>query len=95
MRTYKNYKEDIIVENEEIGIDLNEEEADTEIIVEVEKPKKSIKKKLLIAGGVVIGLVLGAIVLGSKKQTIAEERLEESDDEDGEDTETKTEDETK
>jgi len=83
------------VENEEIGIDLNEEEADTEIIVEVEKPKKSIKKKLLIAGGVVIGLVLGAIVLGSKKQTIAEERLEESDDEDGEDTETKTEDETK
>lgn len=83
------------MENEEIGIDLNEEEADTEIIVEVEKPKKSIKKKLLIAGGVVIGLVLGAIVLGSKKQTIAEERLEESDDEDGEDTETKTEDETK
>ena len=83
------------MENEEIGIDLNEEEADTEIIVEVEKPKKSIKKKLLIAGGVVIGLVLGAIVIGSKKQTIAEERLEESDDEDGEDTETKTEDETK
>lgn len=83
------------MENEEIGIDLNEEEADTEIIVEVEKPKKSIKKKLLIAGGVVIGLVLGAIVLGSKEQTIAEERLEESDDEDGEDTETKTEDETK
>lgn len=83
------------MENEEIGIDLNEEEADTETIVEVEKPKKSIKKKLLIAGGVVIGLVLGAIVLGSKKQTIAEERLEESDDEDGEDTETKTEDETK
>lgn len=83
------------MENEEIGIDLNEEEADTETIVEVEKPKKSIKKKLLIAGGVVIGLVLGAIVLGSKEQTIAEERLEESDDEDGEDTETKTEDETK
>ena len=46
------------MENEEIGIDLNEEEADTEIIVE-EKPKKSIKKKLLIAGGVVIGLVPG------------------------------------
>lgn len=84
------------MENEEIGIDLNEEVAETtEITVEAEKPKKSIKKKLLIAGGVVLGLILGAIALGAKNQkTIAEERLEESNtDENGEDDETKTEDE--
>ena len=85
------------MDNEEIGMDLNEEVTeDTEIIVEAEKPKKSIKKKLLIAGGVVLGLVLGAIVLGSKTKTTAEEVLEESnEDKDGEDEETKTEDEAK
>ena len=34
---------------------------------EVGKPKWSLKKKLLIGGGVLAGLVLGAVALGTKK----------------------------
>ena len=48
---------------------------------EVVKPKKSLKKKLMIAGGAVGGLILGALVLGCKKSnTTVSEDQEESED---------------
>ena len=50
---------------------------------EVSKPKWSLKKKLLIGGGVLAGLVLGAVALGSKKSVEpAEDLVEDSDDDD-------------
>lgn len=52
-------------------------------MTEVSKPKLSLKKKLLIGGGVLAGLVLGAVVLGSKKSVKpAENLVEDSDDDD-------------
>ena len=52
---------------------------------EVSKPKWSLKKKLLIGGGVLAGLVLGAVALGSKKSVEpAEDLVEDSDDDDDE-----------
>lgn len=48
--------------------------------VEVSKPKWSLKKKLLIGGGVVAGLVLGVITLGCKKSdTPVDDEAEDSD----------------
>ena len=47
---------------------------------EVSKPKWSLKKKLLIGGGVVAGLVLGVITLGCKKSDApADDEAEDSD----------------
>ena len=37
------------------------------VVPEVVKPKWSLKKKLLIGGGILAGLVLGAVALGLKK----------------------------
>ena len=52
-------------------------------VTEVSKPKWSLKKKLLIGGGVLAGLVLGAVALGSKKSVEpAEDLVENSDDDD-------------
>ena len=52
-------------------------------MTEVSKPKLSLKKKLLIGGGVLAGLVLGAVALGSKKSVEpAEDLVEDSDDDD-------------
>ena len=52
-------------------------------MIEVSKPKLSLKKKLLIGGGVLAGLVLGAVALGSKKSVEpAEDLVEDSDDDD-------------
>lgn len=46
---------------------INEEVGETtEEVMEV-KTKMSLKKKLMIGGGVVLGLVLGAVALGSRK----------------------------
>lgn len=39
----------------------------------VGKTKWSLKKKLLIGGGIVVGLVVGAVALGSKKTTKPED----------------------
>jgi uncharacterized membrane protein YcjF (UPF0283 family) len=52
-------------------------------MTEVSKPKLSLKKKLLIGGGVLAGLVLGAVALGSRKSVEpAEDLVEDSDDDD-------------
>ena len=52
-------------------------------MTEVSKPKWSLKKKLLIGGGVLAGLVLGAFALGSKKSVEpTEDLVEDSDDDD-------------
>ena len=56
---------------------------ENEKMTEVSKPKWSLKKKLLIGGGVLAGLVLGAVTLGSKKSVEpAEDLVEDSDDDD-------------
>ena len=48
--------------------------------VEVSKPKWSLKKKLLIGGGVLAGLVLGVVTLGCKKSDApADDEAEDSD----------------
>ena len=51
----------------------------TEVTVEVAKPKMSLKKKLMIGGGVVVGLALGAAALFVKtaKPKIEEEGFSE------------------
>lgn len=63
----KNIKNEKIVEIEESNIDSekNNEEV-TEMVI---KPKWSLKKKLMLGGGVLAGLVLGAMALGSRKST--------------------------
>ena len=57
-------------------------------MTEVSKPKWSLKKKLLIGGGVLAGLVLGAVALGSKKSVEPAEDLVENSDDDDEVTDT-------
>ena len=77
----KNIKKvrNIDVENIEREDGVLEENETTE----VSKPKWSLKKKLLIGGGVLAGLVLGAVTLGSKKSVEpAEDLVEDSDDDD-------------
>lgn len=59
---------------------------DTASVTVVSKPKWSWKKKLLIGGGVVLGLVLGALALGTTKSTTADEVMPESGDDAGEET---------
>jgi len=58
-----------------------------EVKTEVKKPKWSLKKKLLVGGGVVLGLVLGAIALGSKNKTTAEQLTDASETPEGNDEE--------
>ena len=53
-------------------------------MTEVSKPKWSLKKKLLIGGGVLAGLVLGAVALGSRKSAEPADDLVEGSDEDDE-----------
>ena len=81
----KNIKKvrNIDVENIEREDGVLEENETTE----VSKPKWSLKKKLLIGGGVLAGLVLGAVALGSKKSAEpAEDLVEDSDDDEVTDT---------
>lgn len=67
---------------------FSNEDTDFEVLENVEdkkeetkvKSKWSLKKKLMIAGGVVTGLILGALVLGSGKKTTAAEQLAEGSD---------------
>lgn len=65
------------MKNEEIVIGENENGT---VTMEVEKPKWSLRKKLLIGGGVLAGLVIGAIALGSKKAKPGAEDVEDSED---------------
>lgn len=62
----KNIKNEKIVESEEFNVDSENNEEVTEMVI---KPKWSLKKKLMLGGGVLAGLVLGAMALGSKKST--------------------------
>ena len=74
----KNIKklEVIDMENETRNEVLEENET-----VEAGKPKWSLKKKLLIGGGVLAGLVLGAVALGNKKGADAtDDQTEDSED---------------
>ena len=57
------------------------EETKTE---KVGKLKLSLKKKLLIGGGIVVGLVLGAIALGTKKTATVDDQSDDSEDDGGE-----------
>ena len=52
------------------------------VTMAVEKPKWSLKKKLLIGGGVVAGLALGALALGLKKGSANAEDAEDFDGDD-------------
>lgn len=75
----KNIKKSEVIgmENEETkdGIILEENEA-----TEVGKPKWSLKKKLMIGGGVLAGLALGAVALVVKNAVPANNQMEASDD---------------
>ena len=58
-------------------IDMANNETENEVYEEtmtakVGKPKWSLKKKLLIGGGIVGGLILGAVALGTSKKTKSE-----------------------
>ena len=66
-----------VEEVEETGESKSE---DTASVTVVSKPKWSLKKKLLIGGGVVLGLVLGALALGTKTSATADEVMPESGD---------------
>lgn len=73
---HNNKKVDVI-EMENVN-NMNEEVEETTEEVEEMKTKMSLKKKLMIGGGVVLGLVLGAVALGSRKSK--DESVEESED---------------
>lgn len=69
-------------------IDMEDYTTKDEILEENEttkvgKPKRSLKKKLLIGGGIVVGLILGAVALSIKKTAPADDQIEAfvSDDE--------------
>lgn len=49
------------------NVKVMDENNETEVEVTVAKTKWSLKKKLMIGGGIFAGLVLGVIALGSKK----------------------------
>lgn len=74
----KKYTKLEVVDMEDIK--TNDEILEEDEVTEVVKPKWSLKKKLMIGGGVAAGLVLGAIALGSKKATPAEDPIEDSED---------------
>ena len=50
----------------------------------VGKTKKSLKKKILIGGGIVVGLILGAVALSIKKTVPAVDQIEDSENDDEE-----------
>ena len=60
-------KSEVIDMEDNRTMDESPEETET---VKVGKAKWSLKKKLLIGGGVVVGLVLGAVALGGTKKTV-------------------------
>lgn len=70
------------------NIATEQETADVEVldqneveVPEVVKPKWSLKKKLLIGGGILAGLILGAVALGMKKSDKpTDDEVEESED---------------
>lgn len=72
------------VEQEVEEVEEENKSEDTANVTVVSKPKWSLKKKLLIGGGVVLGLVLGALALGTKTSTTADEVMPESGDDAGE-----------
>ena len=70
-------------------IDMEDYTTKDEILEENEttkvgKPKWSLKKKLLIGGGILAGLVLGAVALGTKKAVPADDQTEDLDNDDEE-----------
>jgi len=68
---------------EEENIETKEEITEESETIEVSKPKWSLKKKLLIGGGILAGLALGAIALISKKSVeTTDEQEEDSEDDD-------------
>lgn len=79
----KNIKklEVINMENDEMREEILEE-------TEVGKNKWSLKKKLLIGGGILAGLVLGAVALGSRKSADVDDEDEDFDNDEMEETET-------
>lgn len=79
----KNIKKSEVIEMENNNMD--EEILEENEMTKVGKPKWSLKKKLMIGGGIIAGLVLGAIALGSKKSVnTTDDQVEDSDNDDEE-----------
>ena len=57
----------------------NEMEIIEEVAETTKKPKWSLKKKLMLGGGILVGLVVGAVALGAKKTNAADETSDDSE----------------
>ena len=86
-----NFKKVEVIDMEDKN-EMNEEfDKNTAEVTEV-KTKMSLKKKLMIGGGVVLGLVLGAVALGSQKgKNDSDEELDDYESESEADTDETTE----
>lgn len=81
-----NNKKVEVIEMENVN-NMNEEVEETgEIIEEEVKEKMSLKKKIMIGCGVVAGLVIGAVALGSRKCNDAEDEIEDNSEDEFDET---------
>ena len=81
-----NNKKVEVIEMENVN-NMNEEVEETgEIIEEEAKEKMSLKKKIMIGCGIVAGLVLGAVALGSRKSNDAEDENEDNSEDEFDET---------